>query len=153
MTGTVGILNVGAGDIALSFDPANPVERIRAARVVKDMIRRGFALLIEVERDGEKRFERALDFDEKNCRYIIADFDPEVARDADRVEQELSRPLAQLAIDRGMENDHGESVTTEDTPHPASDGAPASRGRPKKYRASVDAGSTKAVAVGRSAGG
>ena len=32
--GEVGILNVGAGDIRLSFDPANEAERIRAARIV-----------------------------------------------------------------------------------------------------------------------
>lgn len=33
MSGTVGILNVGAGDIELSFNPENPTERIRAARI------------------------------------------------------------------------------------------------------------------------
>ena len=32
MTGDVGILNVGAGDVKLSFDTRNPAERIRAAR-------------------------------------------------------------------------------------------------------------------------
>ena len=146
MSGTVGILNVGAGDISLSFDNANPAENIRAARIVKDMLRRGFALLVEVERDGQKRFERALDFDEQHCRYIIADFAPET------VERELSRPLAELAIDSGMENDHGESSTTEAAPITESAGeAPRRRGRTK--RTSVDATTTKAVAVGRSAGG
>ncbi|MEO8391171.1 hypothetical protein [Polaromonas sp.] len=38
--GSVGILNVGDGDTKLSFDPKNPAERIRAARIVRDMIRR-----------------------------------------------------------------------------------------------------------------
>lgn len=48
-TGSVGILNVGTGDIRLAFDKNNPAECIRAARIVKDMLRRGFALLVEVE--------------------------------------------------------------------------------------------------------
>lgn len=66
------ILNVGAGDTKITFDPNNISERIRS----KDMLRRGYALLVEVERDGEKKWERAVDFDETKCEYIIADFDP-----------------------------------------------------------------------------
>lgn len=77
-SGKVAVLNVGAGDIKLSFDPKNPAERIRAARIVKDMLRRGCALLVEVERDGVKAYERALDFDESHCEYIVADYDPTV---------------------------------------------------------------------------
>lgn len=86
--GEVGILNVGDGDTKLSFDPKNPAERIRAARIVKDMIRRGYCLLIEVERDGVKTTTRALDFDEKVCEYIIADFDPIVAQEQDNQESQ-----------------------------------------------------------------
>ena len=83
MTGTVGILNVGAGDTKLSFDPKNPAERIRAARIVRDMLRRGYALLVEVA-PGE--YQRATDFDEARCEYIIADFDPVTAAEADAAE-------------------------------------------------------------------
>ena len=85
--GTVGVLNVGAGDTKLSFDPTNPAERIRAARIVKDMIRRGYALLIEVEKNpqGEPVYKRATDFDENTCEYIIADFDPVTAAEASSV--------------------------------------------------------------------
>jgi hypothetical protein len=148
MTGTVGILNVGAGDITLSFDPANAIERIRSARIVRDMIRRGYALLVEVERDGVKSFERALDFDEAHCRYLIADFAPET------VEREFSRPLAELAIDKGMENDHGESGTAAEaeTPETSAGKGTKKSGRRGKFK-SVDAGTTRAVAVGRSSGG
>ena len=147
MNGTVGILNVGAGDISLSFDTTNPAERIRASRIVKDMLRRGYALLVEVERDGEKRFERAIDFDENNARYIIADFDPMV------IEREMSKPLVDLAVDKGMEDDHGESGTPETTQPAEGAGAPAKRGRPKKHRTGIDASKTRAIAVGRSGGG
>lgn len=46
MIGVVGILNVGCGDTKLSFDPTNQAECIRAARIVTDMIRRGYALMV-----------------------------------------------------------------------------------------------------------
>lgn len=73
MTGEVAILNVGAGDTKLSFDPFNPTETARAARIVKDMIRRGFVLLIEVGRNEKgPLYQRAHDFDEATHEYIIA---------------------------------------------------------------------------------
>lgn len=72
MSGELGILNVGAGDTKLVFDKNNPQEMIRAARIVKDMLRRGYALLIEV--DGGH--QRVHDFREDTCEYIIADLDP-----------------------------------------------------------------------------
>lgn len=51
--GEVGVLNVGAGDTRLMFDKSNPADCIRAARIVKDMLRRGYALLIEVGKDAD----------------------------------------------------------------------------------------------------
>jgi hypothetical protein len=123
--GTVGILNVGAGDTKLTFDPNDPSERIRAARIVKDMIRRGYALLIQIERNGEKVFVRATDFDEAVCEYIIADFDPTIAAEAD----------------------HAEEQKAQDEDKPASS-APR-----KVSRTRVKAESARAVAVAPSAGG
>lgn len=76
MTGKVSILSVGDGDLTLSFDKSNPMEVIRAARVVKDMLKRGYALLVEVEVDGVKKYQRVREFDESTCSYVIADFDP-----------------------------------------------------------------------------
>lgn len=76
MNGQVGILNVGAGDTKLSFDKSNMAERIRAARIVKDMMARGYVLLIEVEENGQKINRRCMEFDENVCEYIIADFAP-----------------------------------------------------------------------------
>lgn len=135
-TGTVGILNVGAGDTKLSFDPANPAERIRAARIVRDMLRRGYALLVEVERDGVKRFERALDFDEAVCEYVIADFDPIVARAADQDESHVQEPA---------------QAEPSPTPGAAAPAEPRRRGRAAKV--TVPAESTRAVAVARISGG
>lgn len=71
--GSVGILNVGAGDTKLTFDSSNPDEVKRSARIVKDMIRRGFVLLIEVgKNDKGPIYQRAHDFDENTAEYIVA---------------------------------------------------------------------------------
>jgi hypothetical protein len=138
-TGTVGILNVGDGDTKLSFDPKNPAERIRAARIVKDMIRRGYALLIETKVKGKPVFTRALDFDENVCEYVIADFDPVQARQADNIEDNI----------RAQEQAEAQADAAAADPAP---NAPKRRGRPpgKKF---VKAESVRAVAVARSAGG
>lgn len=137
MNGTVGVLNVGVGDTKLSFDPKNQAERIRAARIVKDMIRRGYALLVEVEVDGEKKFTRALDFDENVCEYIVADFDPIAAARADEEEQQQ------------QETDHESSNRS--IAEPIS--APAAPARGKKGTRRVQAESARAVSVARTAGG
>ena len=81
----IGILNVGAGDTKITFDPKNPQDCIRAARIVKDMLKRGYALLVEVE--GGK-YQRVQAFDENTSEYIIADRDPEAATAADTKERE-----------------------------------------------------------------
>lgn len=96
------ILNVGAGDTKLSFDPKNPAERIRAARIVTDMIRRGYALLVEVRRKGAKPvYQRVHEFRESVCEYIIADFDPVEAAEADAKEKRDEQPTGAKAPARG----------------------------------------------------
>lgn len=141
--GTIGILNVGAGDTKLSFDPTNPAEVIRASRIVKDMIRRGYALLVATGKDDDGRpiYHRATDFDEKTAEYIIADFDPVTAAAADAAETGASTP----------------SEETSDVDTPA---APPSRGGRQKAPAPnskagrrLKASNVHAVAVSRSAGG
>lgn len=93
MDGTVSILSVGSGDTKISFDPSNAAERIRAARIVADMLRRGYALLVEVERRGKKSFQRVKEFREDLCEYIIADLDPVSALTAD-VEEGYAKEAA-----------------------------------------------------------
>lgn len=128
--GEVGILNVGAGDNKLVFDPADPQGMIRAARIVRDMIRRGYALLVGVGKDdqGRPKYQRATDFDETKCEYIIADFDGASAEKTDNEQ------------DAGSAPESGKSA-----------GKTVSRGRGGSRR--VSATSTGAVAVGRPAGG
>lgn len=133
--GEVGILNVGDGDTKLSFDPNNPAERIRAARIVADMIRRGYALLVETE-PGSNQYVRAIAFREDRCEYVIADFDPITAAEADTREERQ---------DASQQDKAGASAApTATAPAPA---------RRSYSRKSIDAGSRRAVAVAPSAGG
>lgn len=140
--GTVGILNVGAGDTKLSFDPRNPAERIRAARIVRDMLRRGYALLVEVERDGVKRFERATDFLEDTCEYVIADFDPMAAVDS---------PAIALKDTAAHGNEHRQAEANPPA-GAAEEAAPIQRPSRSRKRA-IPADSTRAVSVAPIAGG
>ena len=135
-TGNIGILNVGAGDTKLVFDPDNPADCIRAARIVKDMLRRGYALLVDSgrkDKDGRAIYTRAYDFDETKYEYIVADFDPIIA-----AKEDADEPTA-------------ESPATPREGEGAAEGSPTRRkGRPRKR---VSATAVNAVAVARSAGG
>ena len=127
--GQVGILNVGAGDTKLTFDRDNPAECIRAARIVRDMIRRGYALLVQVgEKDGRPAYQRAYDFIEGTCEYVIADLDPTV-----------SPPPTEQAPDEQPAS----------APSGTGEAARPAKGRRRK----VHAADTNVVAVARTAGG
>lgn len=140
--GTLGILNVGAGDTKLVFDKSNPAEVIRASRIVKDMLRRGYALIVEVAgKRGKKEYRRVQDFDENTAEYIIADFDPVEAERADKAEQEALHE----------EGGAAEGATAQGEGAQAETGTRKKRGRPSLKR--IPADSTSGVAVARSAGG
>lgn len=140
--GSIGILSVGAGDTKLVFDKNNPAECIRAARIVKDMLRRGYALMIEIGKGKNKKYTRVLDFKEGTYEYIIADFDPEIAAKADKEEANVKT------------TDETVGETPSDPPGndtPGQDGH-AGKGRRIKTRA-VPATGARGVAVGRTSGG
>jgi hypothetical protein len=131
MAGSVGILNVGAGDTKLTFDPKKPDEVKKSAKIVADMIKRGFVLLIEVGKgeDGEPIYRRAKAFDEKTCEYIIAGT--------------IADPTTTEQI-----NDEKQTGTP---PRKGKAAQPAKRDRRGNTR--IAASSTSAVAVSRTAGG
>ena len=136
--GSIGILNVGAGDTKLTFDKNNPAECIRSARIVTDMLRRGYALLVETtDAKGEKAFQRVISFREDVCEYIIADLDPILAAKADE---------ASHAED-------GQEAAAAEGP----EGTRAAKGKARKPKSpavrAIPASSTRGVAVARSAGG
>ena len=158
--GEVVILSVGDGDTKLTFDNKNPAETLRAGRVIRDMLRRGYALLIEVEQpDGTKAFQRALDFDERTAEYIIADFDPSYAQaPAARPSEPIYVPPPRYGTEPQepgkTEHEEASEAPAGGEPEKAAAEEPAHaaaprRGRPRR----VPAASTRAVAVARSAGG
>ena len=121
----VGILNVGCGDTKLSFDPSNPAECARAARIVTDMLKHGYALLVAAGKNskGEDIYRRVHKFKPKTYEYIIADFDSETAAKVDQQE--------------GL---HEQAATT-------------ARGARKSKTRTLSAHTSRAVAVARTAGG
>lgn len=124
MSGTIGILNVGAGDTKLVFDPSKPEEVKRSAAIVEDMIKRGFVLLIEIGQDEKGPvYRRAMSFDPATAEYIIAG-DPPAKLEAPNVEEQASAPSRRRKAK-----------------------APATAPR------RVPASSTNAIAVARTAGG
>lgn len=45
--GVLEILNVQGGDVKIAFDQQNVTDTIRAKRIVTDMLRRGYAIVVE----------------------------------------------------------------------------------------------------------
>jgi uncharacterized radical SAM superfamily Fe-S cluster-containing enzyme len=70
MVGKLSILNVGRGDTKITFDEEG---KEKAKQVITDMLKMGYALLVEVERDGKKAYERVKKFDPKKLEYIISE--------------------------------------------------------------------------------
>ena len=127
--GTMTILTVGDGDTTLSFDPKKPEETRRAKKVVDDMLKRGFAILVEVgKKKGEPLYQRARGFDPKTAEYII------VGAPDDEETQEEAAPAAPAA-----------------NPARPRRKSPGAKPRPRQRR--VKASDANAVAVARTAGG
>lgn len=126
--GTLSILNVGAGDVKISYDKSNAPEAVRAKRIIKDMLKRGYALLVQLE-DGS--YQRAKKFDESAGEYIIADFDPDAEEDED-----ANKSSSQEAQEK------------ETAPK-----LRAKRGRPSIRERRIPMQKANAVGVARSAGG
>ena len=137
--GTMGVLNVGAGDTKLTFDKNNPMERARSARIVADMLKRGYVLFIETGQNaaGNPAYQRVLEFKEDVCEYIIAD---------------LTAPIEQGEPDHEPSRETTSGEGGEETVAPALARVPKARkgGRPRK---AIDASQARGVAVARSAGG
>lgn len=138
MSGEVGILNVGAGDDKLVFDRNDPTSMIRGARIVRDMIRRGYALLVAVPSPdgGEPTYRRAYDFDENTCEYIIADLDPDQTKTDEKTDEKTA----------SQPDDAPQDEVRAEAPR-----AQRRRGRPPTKR--VHAADARTVAVARTAGG
>lgn len=123
--GELAILNVGDGDTKLSFDKNKPEEQKRAARIIGDMLKAGYTILVQVgEKDGEPLYQRAKGFDPETAEYIIAG-------DAPAIPSGIDMPEEEQAISEKRRGGR----------------APA-----RKYQR-IAASETRAVGVARSAGG
>ena len=102
MTAHLTILTVGDGDTTLSFDPKKPAECARAKKVVDDMLRRGFAILVEVgKKDGEPLYQRARAFDPETAEYIIVGApDDEEAEEEAATAPKAARPRRKAGAKR-----------------------------------------------------
>ncbi len=68
MTGSLCVLNVGAGDIEVRFNPHDAAEAAKAIRMLTDMMARGYAVLV---RDEDGAYTRAVALDAARGRYVI----------------------------------------------------------------------------------
>ena len=156
--GEIGILNVGAGDTKLTFDRNNPAECIRSARIVTDMLRRGYALLVE-EPPGSGAYTRVQEFRAETCEYIIADFDPIVAAQSDATDgashgrdvraNDDDEPSAETPA--GPITGEAAEAIASSTKGPGRGNRSVQPGRGR--RKAIAASGTSGIAVARSAGG
>jgi hypothetical protein len=75
VTGRLSVLNVGAGDIEVRFNKHQPDEVVRAIKMLKDMQKRGYAILVKQD-DGS--YVRAIEIDAEHQCYVISDGPPPV---------------------------------------------------------------------------
>lgn len=134
MSGELALLNVGTGDTKISFDPKASDEEIsKASILVKDMIRRGYAVLVEVGKDDKgPLYRRAYDFDIDTTEYIVAGLPDDLVQEprAEKKSASFKRKPDKLGRVAGE--------------------GPRSR---KRATSRIKATGAKAVAVSRTAGG
>lgn len=136
--GCLEVLNVAGGDVKLTFNRQDVSEAIRAKRMIEDMLKRGYALVVEV--DGA--YQRVTRFDAAQGEYIIADFDPMVS--ALHINKEES---GEPETSEAKKTDAVAVVQAEDS---QGSSLPKRRGRPSKR---LPMEQTHAAAIARSAGG
>jgi hypothetical protein len=130
--GTLKILSVGQGDIKITFDRNDIQEQIRAKRMVEEMLRRGYCLLVE----QAGKMSRAVGFDPDTYEYIVADYDPLAATET------ISEPNIQIK----QEEQHEPEIQTQPE-------ATQKKRGPKPGTRRVKMQSANCYGVARSAGG
>jgi hypothetical protein len=72
---SLSILNVGEGDTKISFDKSKPEEIERSRRIVGDMLKLGYAILVRVgeTKGGKPKYRRAVGFDAEHDEYLVTD--------------------------------------------------------------------------------
>ena len=66
------ILSVGEGDLTIKFSTSDKAEKLRGAKLVKDLLRQGYAIMVEVGRNEKgPLLQRVTKFDPETCEYIV----------------------------------------------------------------------------------
>lgn len=128
-TGLLSILNVGEGDIEIRFNPHQPEEADRAIAMLRDMQRRGYAILVKLP-DGS--YTRALAIDATTACYIISDETPIEVEGAIEVSDDAANETESTAL------------AVREKPR---------RGRPRGRRRAQPITHTEGISIGPSAGG
>jgi hypothetical protein len=128
MTGSLCILNAGAGDIELKWNQHDDAERSKAVRLLTEMQRRGYAILV---REGDGSYSRAIEIDATRGVYIL---------------QAPALPAGEVV---DAEVVHPKALP----PATGVDDGPALPGKRRRSRREVPIGNAHAVGIGRSAGG
>lgn len=152
MGGILDVLNTGGGHISVSFDRASAVERDRARRMVLDMLRRGYAIFVEVA--GELVPVR--DFDPDRGLYYVTDVPAvpvtaEIPLSAGGEGPGSNRPTPPAGVDDGVPLRGDAARAPEPVAQCPRCHRPKHRGR--CARRAVPMETARATAVGRSAGG
>lgn len=66
--GELSVLNVGAGDINITFNNADADEVGRARQVISDMQKAGYAIMVQMP---DKSYQRIADFDPARNAYVV----------------------------------------------------------------------------------
>jgi len=67
--GSLSVLNVMAGELKFSFDPAHPEEVARTKDIIASLLKKGHMIFVQV--DGKT--ERVKEFDPNTSEYIVGD--------------------------------------------------------------------------------
>ena len=126
MTATLDVLNVGLGDLKLRFNPDDAADVERAQSTIEALLRQGYAICIE-KADG--RYARVKRFDRANDCYIVSEVGSGNQASAQAGQESGEIEAEGAAKPRGR----GRGRAVAESKHPR--------------------GSTKATALGPSAGG
>lgn len=66
--GSLAVLNVGAGDICVTFNQEDTGEAAKAIRMLRDMQARGYAILVRMP---DNSYVRAHEIDASSGRYVV----------------------------------------------------------------------------------
>jgi hypothetical protein len=111
---SLSILNVGEGDTKLTFDKEKPGEVERTRRVITDMLKLGYAILVRVgtTRAGKPKYRRAVGFDPTSDEYYVQDVPPEAPKKRGRPRRVPASGTPAIAVARsaGGMSDRADSI-------------------------------------------